>query len=138
MCYTIISQKIKGINEILHIYLGMEDHTMRVLINETKQVSNILQHNGSKKEVSELLKEKIEEIIMNDKTITIVMVNSLSECRNTFHIEDFEVDKKHIHICVNNFELHIAFENATDMKYNNDYDEEIIIQYGDNEIIFYF
>lgn len=111
---------------------------MKVLINETEQVSNNLQHNGNKKEVTKLLKEKIEEVIMNDKMIAIIMVNSLSECRNAFHIEDFEIDKKHIHICGNNFELHIALEHTTDMKYTNDYDEEIIIQCDDNEIIFYF
>ena len=112
---------------------------MNVLINETEQVSCSLQNNKNKKEVLELLKEKIEEAIINDKIITIIKVDSLSESRSSFCIDDCEYDNKHIHIYGNNkFELHIAFEHATDMKYNNDYDKEIIIQCGDNEIIFYF
>ena len=112
---------------------------MNVLINSAEKVSYNLQNNENevkfinREEVVGLLKEKIEEAIINDKQI-IVITNSCFETRNSLCIEDYDIDQEHFYLNGNKYELHIKSENITDIKYDNTYDEQFVITCGDEEI----
>ena len=117
---------------------------MNVLINSTGKVSYNLQNNEDKEkviareEVVNLIKEKIEESIINDKSIVVILENSCLECRNNFYIEDYDIDQECFYLSGNNFELHIKSDNMSDIKYNNTYDEQFTITCEDSEITLIF
>ena len=101
------------------------------------EVSYSLQNKRDIKNGIELFKAKIEDVISNFKSVIIIMTNHFAECRNSVHIEEYEFDDDYLHISENNFEIHINFNNVTDLKYNRTYDE-FVIMYGDDEIVFNF
>ena len=111
---------------------------MNVLIDVTEQVSNSLQSNGNKKmEVLKLLKDKIEDAVINDKSITTIITNSFAECRNNICIEGYELDEEYLYISNENFEIHIKSNDVTDLTYDSD-EESFYITCKDNIIILIF
>lgn len=97
---------------------------MNALINITEEAGCSLQ---------DILKDKIEKSIINDKLVCIIISSQFVECRNTFYIADYEVDEDCIYINADNFELHIMQNDIMEMNYN-DCDEQFVITGKHNKV----
>ena len=107
---------------------------MDALINITNNASSNLQ-----KELISLLKQKIEDSIIDDKPVIICISNSEIECRNTINIADYEVSDNYFSLNASDadIELHIKL-NEADVKYDNILEDEFIFIYEYMEIRLYF
>lgn len=91
---------------------------MRALINNTNQAGSYLQKEIKENELKnvlqskliDLLKQKIEESIIEDKRFVAIVSTPLITCRNTFTVEDFEIDERCLYLNHENFELHINLD----------------------------
>lgn len=113
---------------------------MEALIRITnKASSNLLNNsnNNSNNELISLLKQKIEDSILKEKSVVAYISSPMIECRNTFYIEDFEINKENLYVNKGDYELHINL-NKVDMKYDNSSDESFIITQDKLEIGFNF
>ena len=84
---------------------------MGALIDITSNTSSNLQ-NG---ELITLLKQKIEDSILSNRSVIITISNPIMECRNTIYTDDYEIDGNKIYLNNGNFELHIDI-NETEIK----------------------
>lgn len=112
---------------------------MNALIKTTEKVSSNLHNNiKSIEKKVKLLKNKIEETVENDKSITVIITNSFTECRNRLRIKEYELSKEYFHLCEDDFEIHITPNNVTDLKYDDTYDEHFTITCRDSEVVLIF
>ena len=89
---------------------------MNALINEANKVSS----NLSTEKLISLLKQKIEETIMDDKSVVITVSNGSMECRNTIHIDTMEFDDNHLCLIDGDYELHINLDEI-EMRHDSEY-----------------
>jgi hypothetical protein len=89
-------------------------------------------HNTTEEKNIKLLKKKIEECISNNKSIIAIVTNTFSECRIHLHVEGYELEKDYLYLCEKNNEIHIAFNNTTEIKYDDTDVECFIIKCKDN------
>ena len=111
---------------------------MGALIDVTGKVrSNLLNSvrnfSGSDKKLVTLLKKKIEDCIMEDKSIVIDISSPVMECRNTIFIDDYEVDEERLYLNNGNFEIHINL-NESKVEYDNTFDNEFTFVGNNAEI----
>ena len=112
---------------------------MGATINDNKgyKLNGNLQNDTSEfNEFVVLLKEKIEECIMEDRQIIVNGSNVIMGYRNIFFVEDYEVDDELLYLNNENFELHIDLKEAA-IKYNDSF-TNIIFTYGNMEVELYF
>lgn len=106
---------------------------MNALINEAEE------RNLNFNNVVALIKQKIEEAIINDKPIVVSASNSCLACRNTIEIAEYEFDEKRFYVSSDNFEIHINMDEVKEVKYDNTYDECFTFLHNDNtEIVVCF
>lgn len=115
---------------------------MEALINITNQASSYLQkednnlkENKQKNELINLLKQKIEESIIEDRRIIINVSTPLMICRNAITVEDYEINEKYLYLNHENFELHIDLDEI-EIKYNDIVNTYGLI-YNDMNIVLY-
>lgn len=80
-----------------------------------------------------LLKEKIENSITEDKPIVVSVSNSALESRNTFCVDDYEVNEDMLYLNNGNFELHVNL-NISELTYNAAFDEYFTILHNNTEV----
>lgn len=113
---------------------------MEALIDMTNEVSSDLLenlNNITNEELVTLLTRKIEYFIDENRTIIVDISTPLINCRNTFSVEDYEIDEGYLYLNNGNFELHINFDKI-EAKYNNFLEESFVFFYNDTEISIYF
>lgn len=113
---------------------------MEALVNIDKKVGNNLPNKlqkNSNDELIVLLKQKIEESIMENGKIVIDVLTPLINCRNTLSVEDYEINEDYLCLNNRNFELHINL-NKIEIKYDYTVDENFIFVYDDTDVILYF
>ena len=103
------------------------NHASCNLYNTTDEEKNI-----------KLLKKKIEECISNNKSIITIVTNTFSEYRSHLHVEGHELERDYLYLYEKNNEIHITFNNVTEIKYDDTDMECFTIRCNDNEIIFIF
>lgn len=101
---------------------------MEALINGAEKIKSKFKF-GS---LVTLFKQKIEDAIINDKSIIVSASNSFIEIRNTILIEDYECDIERFYLNDGNFELHIKMEEIQEVKYDDTYDECFTFLHSDN------
>lgn len=101
---------------------------MNALINTTNKVSS-----GLQKEMISLLKQKIEDSIIKEKSVVIIVFNSLMEIRNKIFIDNIEFNEDCFSIFDKNFELHIKL-NRAEITYDDIFDTFTIIDKTYNNI----
>lgn len=112
---------------------------MGVLVNIINN-KNALASNfdiNSKQELIALLKEKIECSITENGSIIVDVETPLVSCRNTFSVEDYEIDSEYLYLNNSNFELHINL-NQIEIKYDKTNDENFILMYNDTGVVLHF
>ena len=102
---------------------------MVALINETNVECRVLLN---------LLKQKIEEFITDNKAICISVESSFLNCLNTIYVEEYEIHEDRIYLSGNHFEYNIILDDKMQLKYNDVYDECCTIIHNDTEIGLYF
>lgn len=80
-----------------------------------------------------LLKEKIEYSITENKSIVVIVSNSALESRNTFYVDDYNVDQDMLYLNNGNFELHVNL-GASELTYNATLDDCFTIVHNDTEV----
>lgn len=110
---------------------------MAALINSTKEVSGNLPNNLDKGIIA-LLKQKIEDCIIGCKSIVISISTPLMNCLNTIKVDAFEITEDNLYLNNKNFEIHINFDNTTNITYEDEYDEYFSIVINNTEINLYF
>lgn len=100
---------------------------MNALIPETEMKSRLKFGN-----LVTLFKQKIEDCVMNEKSIIISASSPIMECRNTILIEDYEFDIAKFYLNNGNFELYLKMNEINDIKYDNTYDECFTFIHNDN------
>ena len=80
-----------------------------------------------------LLKEKIENSITEDKLIVVSFSSSSVESRNTFYVDDYEIDEDMLYLNNGNFELHVNL-NKSELKYDAALDDCFTIVHNDTEV----
>ena len=108
------------------------------LIENANHARCNLQNTTNEKEIVNLLKNRIEECIINDNSITIIVTNMFSECRFSLHVDVYELETDYLYLNGNNTEIHIKSNNVTELKYDNTDMEYFIIKGNDGEVIFIF
>lgn len=114
---------------------------MGALINNTNQAGSYLSKEIKRNELKDisqsklldLLKQKIEESIIEDKRIVVIVSTPLIICRNTFTVEDFEIDERYLYLNHKNFELHINLDEI-EIKYEV-LDRDFKLTYKDMNIV---
>ena len=105
---------------------------MITLINETNVEYNAL---------LTLLRQKIEESIINEKAICISIESSIVNYLDAIYVENYKVDEERIYLSKDNFELDILFDNnIASIEYTDIYLDEYfkIIHNNNTEIRLYF
>lgn len=119
---------------------------MNALINVTKDASSNLPDNSKDKNNKAnndvngdviMLKQKIEESIINHKPIIITNSNPAMECRNTIYADDYDVEENDLYLNSGDFELHINL-NETEMRHDDAYEDEFVFMHEDTETRLYF
>lgn len=99
---------------------------MGALINETKEGKLNF------RSLVTLFKQKIEDSIINDKSIIISASNSCVSFRNTISIADYECDTEKIYLNDDNFELHLDMSEIKEVKYDDTFDECFTFLHNDS------
>ena len=93
----------------------------------TRKVNNDIIHiitkkstKTEKKEIMNLLEEKIVDAILNKKSVSVITSNPFAECRNILHIENYEVFEDYAYIGKDNFEINITPQDVDEIRYNKD------------------
>lgn len=110
---------------------------MNALINSTNKASSNLPNNSNKGIVA-LLKQKVEDCMMECKPIVISISTPLTKCLNTIRIKDFEVTEDNLYLNDQNYEIHIRLDDESCIKYCNEYDEYFSIVMDNTETNLYF
>lgn len=108
---------------------------MNALIDVNKKAGcNLQELNGQlyKNEGKEVLKKKIEESIMQQKTIIVSISNPMLECRNTIHVEDYEYYDNNLYLNDGDFELHIELNENTKIQHDDSTEDEYMITNANN------
>lgn len=106
---------------------------MNTMIEMTEQPDNSL----TQEEVVLLLSQKIEDSVLQQKTVIIGISSKFMECRNTIEIEDYEIDEERLYLNSGNFELHMQL--AKIRRHNtNEFEEQFMCAYDNVEIVLYF
>ena len=67
------------------------------------------------------------------------MTNQFSECRNSLHIECYELETDYLYLNGHNVEIHITSNNVTELQYDDFDVEQFTIRCKDNsEVILIF
>ena len=80
-----------------------------------------------------LLKEKIEECVLDDRTVCVCLDCCSMACRNKINIEDYEINDNYLYLNDKNFEVHIDFDNNTSIKYKDATEESFTITQNNME-----
>lgn len=80
--------------------------------------------NRSSNKIVESLNQTIEMAIVREIPVVVCTSTKAAECRNTFCIDDYEIDHDYLYLNGGNFEMHIDF-NFCKMEKTED-DEECI------------
>ena len=80
-----------------------------------------------------LLKEKIENSITEDKSIVVSVSNAALESRNTFYVDDYNVDQDMLYLNNGNFEIHVNL-GVSELTYDAAFDECFTIVHNDTEV----
>lgn len=114
---------------------------MNALINlDYKTSSNLLniKDKFNWKEGFIVLKQKIEDSIMQHKAVIICISNPRLECRNTIYVEDYEFQENNLYLNDGDFELHIEMNEETEIKHDDLLEDEFMIVNQDTETKLYF
>ena len=84
-----------------------------------------------------MLKQRIEESIVNHKPIIVINSNPVMECRNTIFADDYDIEEDELYLNSGNFELHIDLR-ETEVKHDEVCDEEYVFVHDDTETKLYF
>lgn len=79
-----------------------------------------------------LFKKKIEDCVINKKSIIISASSPIMECRNTILIEDYEFDIYNFYLNNGNFELYLKMNEIQEIKYDDTYEETFTFLHSDN------
>ena len=109
---------------------------MGALISMANKVRSNLQNN-SNDELIVLLKQKIEDSIMENRKIVVDVSTPLISCRDTFSVEDYEVNDGYLYLNHRNFDLHINLDKI-EIKYDDTVYENFIFVHNDADIILQF
>lgn len=101
---------------------------MEALINEAEKIKSKFKF-GS---LITLFKQKIEDAIINDKSIIVSASSSCIEFRNTILIEDYECDIEKFYLNNGNFELHLKMNEIQEVKYDDTCDECFTFLHNDS------
>lgn len=69
----------------------------------------------------ELLRDKLEIKMVNNTSIITILSTSAGECRNTFSVDDFEIDDDYLYLSSNNYELSLDLK-ETNLIYDENLD----------------
>lgn len=83
------------------------------------------------------LARRIEKCIMDTKTVCISAIYSSMSCKNRINIESYEIDVDHLSLIDGNFEVHINFNDSTNIIYE-EIEECFTILNGNIEFNLYF
>ena len=114
---------------------------MDALIKLDHKTSSILLNTKYKfnwKEGFTVLKQKIEDSIMQHKSVIICISNPGLECRNTIYVEDYEFQENNLYLNDGDFDLHIEINEETEIKHDNLLEDEFMIVNKDTETKLYF
>lgn len=104
---------------------------MRALIRMTeflKENNNLLT----------LMTQKIEEYILADRSVCVSLEDSYITCRNKMNIETYEINTDYMSLTDENFEIHINFDNAATITYEEESEECFTIAQNGIEFNLYF
>ena len=102
---------------------------MNVLINNTTQ---------SLEQILELLKQKIEYAILEERSIIIsIMEEHFYTCLHKIYVEDYDINNTHIYLQENNFELTIDLPNVRHIEYEDIAEECFMIIHNNSIILLY-
>ena len=85
-----------------------------------------------------LMEQKIEECILDDKSICVSLEDSSMACRNKMNIESYEINANYMSLSDENFEVHIDFDNAATITYEEELEECFTIAQNGIEFNLYF
>ena len=85
-----------------------------------------------------LFMQKIEEYILDNRSVCICLSSSFMECRNTMIIDSYEINENYMSLFYGNFEVHINFDDATTITYEEDPEECFTITQNGMEFNLYF
>jgi hypothetical protein len=109
----------------------MEVNIMGALIRMTE----FLKENGN---LLTLMTQKIEECILEERSICVSLEGSSMTCRNRMNIETYEINANYMSLIDENFEVHIDFDNATTITYEEELEECFTITKDCMEFNLYF
>jgi hypothetical protein len=109
----------------------MEVSSMGTLIRMTE----FLEENSN---LLTLLMQKIEECILDERSVCICLSNSFMECRNMITIDSYEVNENYMSLIYENFEVHINFDSSTTITYEEELEECFTITQNGMEFNLYF
>lgn len=87
---------------------------MEALINGAEKIKSKFKF-GS---LVTLFKQKIEDAIINDKSIIVSASNSFMAIRNTILIEDYECDTERFYLNNENFEIQLKMDEIQEIIYD--------------------
>lgn len=114
---------------------------MGALIGIANKVSSNLTNdldNDKKGELISLLKHKIENSILEQRSIIIDVTAFMINCRNSIYVEDYEIDEESLYLNNKNFEVHIYFNNDTIIEYEEEPQECFTIKQNNREFNIFF
>ena len=97
---------------------------MGALVNFSNRSSSNLMNNfksNSNDKTISLLIKKLEDTLLNEKSIIVSFSIPDMDCKNTFCIDNYEIDEGNLYLNSNNFELHIDL-NKVKIKYDYNFD----------------
>ena len=85
-----------------------------------------------------LMTQKIEECILEERSICVSLEGSSMTCINRMNIETYEINANYMSLIDENFEVHIDFDNATTITYEEELEECFTITKDGTEFNLYF
>lgn len=110
---------------------------MNALINSTNKASSNLPNNSNKGIIA-LLKQKVEDCMMECKPIVISISTPLTKCLNTVKVDDCEISEESLCLNDGNFEIHIDFTEDTHITHEEVVDKYFSIIMNNMEVNLYF
>ena len=102
---------------------------MTALINETKY---------SLEQTLELLQKKIENSIIEERSVGVSIETDFFTCLHKLYIEDYWVTDTQIYLLFDNFELTINIEDVVSIEYEDATEEYFKITHISNSVIYLF
>ena len=102
-------------------------------MNTVKKVAS------EKTELLQMLRNKKEKCVVEEKRACVTVGNKVSECRNSFKIDDFDIDDEHLSVSDEKcYCVEVGITNDTDITYEHFLDDDFGFIQDDTEIHFHF